>query len=170
MCIFVHNGLDLIDIDLQEFSKEEACSIILLHNSYHIHILSIYRAPLGNFTYFIKKSETILNSLHTTNTQDIICSDININYLTQNNRENILYSLLASYNLFSTVPFPTRCQNNSATATDNIFIDTLKFANYVILPLFKGSSDHNVQLTKLSDTDLKVHNANLLYSGLSIVS
>jgi hypothetical protein len=31
--------------------------------------------------------------------------------------------LLASYNLLGTVNFPTRLQNGSVTAKDNIFID-----------------------------------------------
>jgi exonuclease III len=141
VCIFVHNGLDFIGINLEKFCNDkdiEACAIKLLHNSYHICILSIYRAPLGNFTYVIKKLKTILNSLHNINTQYIICGDININYLVENNRKKILDALLASYNLFSTVYFPTRLQNNSATAIDNIFVDTSKFANYVILPLFNS--------------------------------
>jgi hypothetical protein len=56
VCIFVHNGLDFICTDLEKFSMEqdtEACAIKLLHNSYHTCILSIYTAPLGNFTSFI---------------------------------------------------------------------------------------------------------------------
>jgi exonuclease III len=84
VCILIHNDLDSMGIDLEKFCKDkdsEACAIKLLQNSCHICILSIYRAPLENFTCFIKKLETILNSLHTINTQYIICGDININYL-----------------------------------------------------------------------------------------
>jgi hypothetical protein len=44
--------------------------------------------------------------------------------------------------------FPTTLQNNSVTVID-IFIDTSKFANYVIPPLFNGLSDHDVQLIEL---------------------
>jgi hypothetical protein len=91
----------------------------------------------------------------------IICGDININYLVENNRKKILDALLASYNLFSIVYFPTRLHNNSATEIDNIFVDTSKFANYVIIPLFNGLSDYDTQLIKLSDVDLKIHNANV---------
>jgi hypothetical protein len=149
-------------IDLEKFCKDEdieACAIKVLQNSYHICILSIYRAPFGNFTYFIKKLENILNSLHTINTQYIICGDINTNYLVENNIKKILDDLLASYNLSSTVYFPTRLQNNSATAIDNIFVDTSKFPDYVISPLFNGLSDHDAQLIKLRDIDLKIQNA-----------
>jgi hypothetical protein len=77
----------------------------------------------------MKKLEAILNSLCAINMQFIICGDININYLVQNNRRKILDALLASYNLSSTVYFPNRLQNKSTMAIDNIFIDTSKFAN-----------------------------------------
>jgi hypothetical protein len=54
--------------------------------------------------------------------------------------------LLASFNLVSTVNFPMRLQNNSATAIDNIFIDASLQGNYVIYPLCNGLSDHDAQL------------------------
>jgi hypothetical protein len=73
-------------------------------------------------------------------------------------RKTLLDSLLASYNLTNTVYFPTRIQNNSATAIDNIFIDTSKFDNYVILPVVNGLSDHDAQLIMINDIHLKVLN------------
>jgi len=100
----------------------------------------------------------ILNLLHRNNTQLIICGDLNINYLVENNKKTLLDSLLASYNLTSTVYFPTRIQNNSATAIDNIFIDTSKFDSYVILPIINGLSDHDAQLITINDIHLKVLN------------
>jgi hypothetical protein len=62
----------------------------------------------------------------------IICGDTNVNYLVHNSRRKILDALLSSFNLPSTVYFPTRLQNKSATAIDNIFIDASKFPNYVM--------------------------------------
>jgi hypothetical protein len=59
--------------------------------------------------------------------------------------------LLASYNLLSTVKFPTRLQNGSATAIDNIFIDASLQGNYAICPLSNGLSDHYAQLIVLSE-------------------
>ena len=56
VCIFVHNSLNFVVSDLEKFSNDqetEACTIRLLHNSYNICILTIYRAPTGNFTCFI---------------------------------------------------------------------------------------------------------------------
>ena len=56
-------------------------------------------------------------------TEFIICDDININYLGYNKKKKQLDYLLGTYNLISTVYFPTRTANNSATLIDNIFID-----------------------------------------------
>ena len=68
--------------------------------------------------------------------QFIICGDINVNYLVHNRRRNILDALLSSINLSSTVYFPTRLQNESATAIGNTFIDTSN----------NGLSDHDARL------------------------
>ena len=159
VCIFVNKNLNFMNIDLQKFSHErdiEVGAVKIFVNSANICILSIYRAPSGNFALFLDKLEVILNLLHRNNTQLIICGDLNINYLVENNKKTLLDSLLASYNLTSTVYFPTRIQNNSATAIDNIFIDTSKFDSYVILPIINGLSDHDAQLITINDIHLKV--------------
>ena len=57
----------------------------------------------------------------------------------------LLDSLLASYGLCSTVQFPTRIQNNSHSAIDNIFINTFKFSNFSLYPIIYGLSDHDAQ-------------------------
>ena len=101
----------------------EACTIRLLYNSYNICILTIHRAPTGNFTYFIKKLEAILCSLYTLNTQLFIYGDTIANYLVHNSRRKIFDALLSSFNLSNSVYFLTRLYNKSATAVDSIFID-----------------------------------------------
>jgi hypothetical protein len=90
--------------------------------------------------------------------QLIICGDINVNYLVRNSRRKILDALLSSFNLSSTVYFPTALQNKSAKAVDKIFIDTSEFPNYVVSPLYTGLSDHDAQLIMLSDIDMKIQN------------
>ena len=147
MCIFFHSSLSFVGNDLEKFSNDQvvvACAIRLLCNSYSIYILSIYRAPTGNFTCFIKILDAILRSLYNLNMQFIICGDINVNYLLHNSMRKILNAALSLFNLFSTVYFPTRLQNKSAKAIDNIFIDTSKFPNYVVFPLYNSLSDHDV--------------------------
>ena len=113
------------------------CAILLTNSGYEIYILSVYRAPSGNFSHFLKKLELILNYLYKSNTRLILCGDFNVNYLTDNNMKNYLDTLLATYNLTGTVNFP-RTQSNSATAIDNIFIDVSNHENYITLPLFNG--------------------------------
>jgi hypothetical protein len=70
-----------------------------------------------------------------------------------------LDALLSSFNLSSTVYFPTMLQNKSAIAIDNIFIDTSKFPNYVVSPLYTDLSDHDAQLIMLSNIDIKIQNS-----------
>jgi hypothetical protein len=118
-------------------------SAILLSNSYdNIYILSIHRAPSGNFTLFLEKLESILNLLFRNNIKIVLCYDINVNYLIDNSKRRKLDLPLASFNLVSTVNFPTRLQNNSTIAIDNIFIDASFQGTYGIHPLCNGLSDH----------------------------
>jgi hypothetical protein len=63
--------------------------------------------------------------------------------------------MLLTYNLTSTVNFPTRCQKNSATAIDNIFIDTSRIDNYSICPLINGLSNHSTRSVTLNAVSLK---------------
>ena len=62
----------------------------------------------------------------------IICSDGN--YLTDSEKKSPLEALLQTYNLTSTVDFPTRSEKNSTTAIDNIFIDTAR-NSYSMCPI-----------------------------------
>jgi hypothetical protein len=57
-----------------------------------------------------------------------------------------LDAMLISYNLTNKADFPTIIQNKSCTATDNIFINTVHFHNFLITALVNGFSDHNTQL------------------------
>jgi hypothetical protein len=65
--------------------------------------------------------------------------------------------LLSSYSLSSTVCFPTRYQNSSATANDNIFNDISKFANYITSSQFNGLSNNDARFIMIYDNDLKFH-------------
>ena len=71
-----------MNADLRKFSHEqdiEEGTVKLFVNSLNICILSIYKAPSGNFAHFLDKLEKILNLLHSNSTQLNICGDININ-------------------------------------------------------------------------------------------
>jgi hypothetical protein len=53
--------------------------------------------------------------------------------------------LLPTYNLTHTVNFATRNQNDSSTATDNIFVDSIRFSSSSTSPIINGLSDHDAQ-------------------------
>jgi hypothetical protein len=91
-CIFVRISISFVGNDGKNFLmiRTEAYAIRLLYNSYNICILTIYRAPIGNFACFIKKLVAILCSLFTLNRQLIICGDTNVNYLVHNSRRKML--------------------------------------------------------------------------------
>jgi exonuclease III len=113
-------------IDLNKFCQDkniEICALKIKINFTNICIIAIYRAPTGHFNQFINSLDSVLKKLYTPTSQFIICGDINIIYLIDNEKKNQLNALLLLYNLSSIVHFPTRIQNKSATIIDNIFID-----------------------------------------------
>jgi hypothetical protein len=61
-----------------------------------------------------------------------------------------LDAMLILYSLTSKVDFPTRIQNKSSTASDNIFINTLHFGNFLITWL----SDHDAQLLTINGLNI----------------
>ena len=83
------------------------------------------------------------------------------NCLETSNKKKQLDYLLGSYNLISTVYFPTRTANNSATLKDNIFIDNRK--HYIIKLCVNGLSDHNAWLITLNKFSLPLSNIEPTY-------
>jgi hypothetical protein len=120
--------------------------------------LTLYRAPSGKFYHFLNRLETLLNVLHSPEVEFVICGDINVNCHTDSNRKLNLDSLSSSYNLSSTVNFPTRVQNNSKSAIDNILIDNSKIGDYTVGPFINGLSNHEAQLIEINITELQPSN------------
>ena len=151
VAIFVTNNIKFNTIDLEQFSNEkdlEACALRISLAQKNLIIVCIYRSPTGDFKYFIKQLEVILNKIYKAQTYIILCGDFNINHLVENNRYNQLQSLLASYNLFSTVTFPTRITSNTSTLIDNIYVN-VDSSNYKVSPLTNGLSDHDAQIMEI---------------------
>ena len=88
----------------------------------------------------------ILQKLYHERYNIIICGDINVNYLNDDNRKKQLDAVLQSYNLTSIVTFPTRVDISSCTIIDNFFIDTTSTGKYDIFPFINGLSDHDAQV------------------------
>ena len=126
ICIFVNESIEFDSISTHHICKEkdlEICTIKLNLPKIKIVIIPIYRSPTGNYNYFLRKLESLLNTLYTKKMEFIICGDINTNYLHCHNRRQQLDTLLAMYNLKNPVNFPTRIVNHTSTVIDNIFID-----------------------------------------------
>jgi hypothetical protein len=136
----------------------EVCALNLELIPSNIKIMTIYRAPSGNFEIFLNKLDTILSTLYKTDLKLVICGDININYLVDSERKRQLDAMLLSYNLFAIIDVPTRSQFKTSTTIDNIFIDTYKFTNYTVHPLHNGLSDHDAQLLKINEINLRQQN------------
>jgi len=161
--IFVHRNLkyNTIKMDKHNIDKDiEACAIQLVLGCKKLCILAIYRSPSGDFTNLLKQLDSILQKLHKIKYSIIICGDVNVNYLTDNNRRNHLDAVLHSYNLAGIVEFPTRFGLISQTAIDNVFIDTTTIGNYEIHPPINGLSDHDAQLLVLSNEGKKEKDCN----------
>jgi hypothetical protein len=154
VCIYVSNDIQFSTINLEQYNREkdlEICALKICIPSNSFIILCIYRSPTGNFNYFLNQLESILNKLYKVSIDLIICGDFNINHLSDTPRKLLLESLLASYNLFNTVKFPTRILNNSSTLIDNIYINMNRY-DFLVSPLINGLSDHDAQILNLTFT------------------
>jgi exonuclease III len=113
-----NRGYQLSIINLYLYNKEKDLEIpaLKLHFMSTLFIVvCIYRSPMGDFCYFLNQLDLILNKLHKMSNEIILCGDFNINYANDNSRKDLLNSLLASFNLFSTINFPMRISNKSCT-------------------------------------------------------
>jgi hypothetical protein len=148
--IFVYRNLIYNTINIDEYDIDkgiEACAIQLDSPFNIICILAICRSPRGDFTNSLN---LILHKLYNNKCNIVICGDINVNYLIDNNRRSQLDAALHSYNLTGIVEFPTRFCLNSETAIDIVFINTFTIGKYVLYPLINGLSDHDAQLLILN--------------------
>ena len=123
--------------------------------SFSSYIMVVYRAPTGNFNLFLNRLDDSIKSIYRADSNLILCGDINIDYLTENDRKRQRDSVLQTYNLTATVTFPTRSQGISNSTIDNIFLDNSKISNYTASPLFNGLSDHDAQLLIIKDINLQ---------------
>jgi hypothetical protein len=132
----------------------EACAIQLVSTFNKLRILNIYRSPSGNFTNFLNQLDLILQNLYSNKYNIVICGDVNVNYLIDNNSRQ-RDAVSHSYNLVGIFKFPTRFGLNSHTAIDSVFIDTSTIGKYNLYPLINGLSDHDAKLLILNKEQKK---------------
>jgi hypothetical protein len=141
----VHKSLNFVTIDEKRCKEKdfEACALKLYLNFKSVYFVTIYRAPSGNFYSFITKLDTILRKLYISTLESVIYGDINVNYLTDSVKNSQLEALLQTYNLTSTVDFPTRIKKNSIRTIYDNFIDIARRDSYSVCPVINGLSDHD---------------------------
>jgi hypothetical protein len=103
-----------VDLITRKYCKEqdiEACVIKLELTALNTYVVTVYRDPCGNFNSFLNGLYSI-KSLYKTEQKLILCGDINIDYIIDNERKKQLAAVLLSYNLTATVHFPIRVQYN----------------------------------------------------------
>ena len=105
--------------------------------------------------FFFTKLEIILNELNNISNESIICGDFNIDYMKESFRKNSLDSILASFNLFTTVKFPTRIFKDTNTQIDNIYVNIYKF-DFSVYPIVNSISDHDIQIITLTDISISI--------------
>jgi exonuclease III len=98
VCIFIHSTLKFSKTDLDRFCQDQNIEIFALKikiNLINICITAVYRAPTGNFNQFINSLDTVLRKLYTPTSQFIICGDININYIIDNEKKKSTECIIA---------------------------------------------------------------------------
>lgn len=116
MCVLVHKNIQFHTVNLDQLNKEkdlDICALKLNLMTKNFAIICIYRSTSGNSSYFLNKLESILSKLYKTSNEFILHGDFNINYLEDIAGKNLLDSLLASFNFFSMINFPSRIFNIS---------------------------------------------------------
>jgi hypothetical protein len=164
VCIYVHEFLQVSNMEVLKYSKGkdlEVCSARLYLPTCSIGIVNLYRSPLGNFDYFLKELETLLNLVSKNSRGLIIYGDFNINFMEDTTYKRILNSLLATFGLYPTVDFPTRIYNNSIMTIDNIFTNTVNQNSFSVYPCINGLSDHDAQIIVLHDIAIMTYEKQL---------
>ena len=151
--IYTHNSLKFENIDLSGYCKEkylEICAIKIHTKTLTICIIAAYRAPSGNFTLFLHRLDNVLKLLNTHSNSLIICGDLNINYLDDNDQKRLLDNLLLIYNLKVLVDFPTRTTHPTVSAVDNFVINTAQINKFSITSFTNSLSDHDAVILSLN--------------------
>ena len=97
VCIFAQNGLGCSKIDVKKYCKDqyiEICMLNLNTTFFRLHVMVAYRAPTGDFNLFLNRLDDSIKSIYKSNLNLIVCGDINIDYLSENDRKKQLDSML----------------------------------------------------------------------------
>ena len=100
---------------------------------------------------YMKNLDDALKHMHKPEAEFLICGAKTRDYLIESNWKKQLVSLLTTYSLAHTINFATRIQNNSSTATHNIFVDKSRINLSSISTIINGLSDHDAQILTIKN-------------------
>jgi len=99
VCTYVHKSLNLENLDLEQYCIEKdfkVCAVKLDLNITRTCVITIYRAPSGNFNLFINKLDTLLSKLYNPTLEYIICGDINTDYLVNSDKKKAIRNIITN--------------------------------------------------------------------------
>ena len=153
--VFVKSSIISSFSDLKfELSGISMCRISFEHNNVFYAVNALYRPPSTNVGLFLRDINQYF--LETRHTQiEIFVGDININ-LNENSDVTAEYvALLGQHGFVSCINDATRCEGNSNSCIDHIFLkrklklDKMKFQSYVI---HASLTDHFPIMLNISNT------------------
>lgn len=154
--IFIKESIKLTNIKENVISNSNAIELSFEYLSNNFIITCIYRSPNDNIGLFLNGLEMYLNSINKSH-RSIICGDINIDILNQNNPlTSIEYlNIIASKGFISCINKYTRVSNTSQSCIDHMFInhiDTDSVNSYI---LKSDITDHYATILYIqNDADL----------------
>ena len=87
VCIFTQKGLNCSKVNVNKYCKDQDIKICMLNfkiTSLSFYIMVVYRASIGNFNLFLNRLDDSIKSIYRANLNLILCGDMNIDYLTEN--------------------------------------------------------------------------------------
>ena len=97
VCIYVHGTIKFTNINLYKYCREQDLEIAAVKLEFfkrNLIVFCVYRAPTGDIDYFLKHLDILLNTLHNSKTDFILCGDWNINFIGTNNNKARVENLL----------------------------------------------------------------------------
>jgi hypothetical protein len=91
VCIFVREDESFNKIDAWLHCAEqtlEVCAVELETKSSNFSVLALYRVPSASFNQFMKRLDATLKYLYNPKSDFLMCGDINVDYLSDNNRKS----------------------------------------------------------------------------------
>ena len=169
ICVYIQHSLMYKVIDELSISDKDNESLvieIINERSKNTIINTSYRPPNGMIKPFKTHLKHIFEKNARSNKKLFCVGDYNLNCLDYNENTKVknFFNLLFSYGMIPIINKPTRVTNKSATAIDNIFINSL-YNNSLETGIIKTDiSDHFPIFMAINNFDLSNYPSKLSFS------